>query len=71
MFTNQDSSWKIRHKILWDFEIQTDHLIPARKPDQEIISKKKKREKKEGIWRLEDFVIPQRTTEGKSKKLKG
>ena len=26
------------HKILWDFEIQTDHLISARRPD-----KKKKR----------------------------
>ena len=21
------------HKILWDFEIQTDHLIPARRPE--------------------------------------
>ena len=21
------------HKILWDFEIQTDNLIPARRPD--------------------------------------
>ena len=20
-------------KIMWDFEVQTDHLIPARKPD--------------------------------------
>ena len=28
------------HKILWDFEIQTDHLIPAKRPDQEIIDKK-------------------------------
>ena len=25
------------HKILWDFEIQTDHLISARWPDLEII----------------------------------
>ena len=30
------------HKILWDFEIQTDHLIPARRPVRVIISKKKK-----------------------------
>ena len=22
------------HKLLWDFNIQTDHLIPARRPDQ-------------------------------------
>ena len=29
------------HKILWDFEIQTDPLIPAWKPDLVIINKKK------------------------------
>ena len=29
------------HKILWDFNIQTDHLIPARRPDLIIINKKK------------------------------
>ena len=29
------------HKILWDFEIQTDLLIPARKPDIGKINKKK------------------------------
>ena len=32
------------HKLLWDFNIQTDHLIPARRPDLIIINKKKKRE---------------------------
>ena len=26
------------HKILWDFEIQTAHLIPARRPDLVLIS---------------------------------
>ena len=31
------------HKLLWDFNIQTDQLIPARRPDL-IIIKKKKRE---------------------------
>ena len=30
------------HKLLWDFNIQTDHLIPARKPDIIIINNKKK-----------------------------
>ena len=37
------------HKLLWDFNIQTDHLIPARRPDLIIIKKnqkKKKRKKK-------------------------
>ena len=29
------------HKLLWDFDIQTDHLIPARRPDLIIINKKK------------------------------
>ena len=32
------------HKILWDFEIQTDHLILARRPDLQLINKKKKKE---------------------------
>ena len=32
---------KEMHKILWDFEIQTDHLISTRKPDQVIINKKR------------------------------
>ena len=31
------------YKLLWDFNIQTDHLIPARRPDLIIINKKKKR----------------------------
>ena len=31
------------HKLLWDFDIHTDHLITARRPDL-IIIKKKKRE---------------------------
>ena len=30
------------HKLLWDLNIQTDHLIPARRPDLIIISNKKK-----------------------------
>ena len=30
------------YKILKDFEIQTDHLIPTRRPDQVIISKQKR-----------------------------
>ena len=29
------------HKLLWDFNIQTDHLIPAKRPDLIIINKKK------------------------------
>ena len=29
------------HKILWDFEIQTDQLISARRPDLVIVNKKR------------------------------
>ena len=29
------------HKLLWDFNIQNDHLIPARRPDLIIINKKR------------------------------
>ena len=30
------------HKLQWDFDIQTDHLISARRPDLIIINKKNK-----------------------------
>ena len=40
------------HKLLWDFNIQTDHLIPARRPDLIIINKKKT------ICKIVDFAVP-------------
>ena len=40
---------KDTHKLLWDFDIHTDHLISARRPDLIIINKKKKRKKKENL----------------------
>ena len=33
------------HKLLWDFNIQTDRLIPARRQDLIIIKKKKQNKK--------------------------
>ena len=41
------------HKLLWDFNIQTDHLIPARRPDLIIINKKKKKK----ICKIVDFAV--------------
>ena len=41
------------HKLLWDFDIHTDQLISARRPDQMIIYKKKKR-----TCKIVDFVVP-------------
>ena len=40
------------HKLLWDFNIKTDHLIPARRPDLKIINKKKR------ICKIVDFAVP-------------
>ena len=39
------------HKILWDFEIHIDHLIPARSPGIDITNKKKN-------CRTVDFAVP-------------
>ena len=34
------------HKLLWDFDIQTDHLILARRPELIIINNKKRKSAK-------------------------
>ena len=50
------------HKLLWDFNIQTDHLIPARRPDLIIINKKEKKKekkkKKKRICKIVNFAVP-------------
>ena len=38
-----------RHKILWDFEIQTDHPISARRSDLVLLTRKKE---------LVEFALP-------------
>ena len=40
------------HKLLWDFNIQTDHLILARRQDLIIINKIKR------ICKIVDFAVP-------------
>ena len=40
------------HKLLCDFDIQTDYLISARRPDLIIINKNKK------ICKIVDFAVP-------------
>ena len=57
------------HKILWDFIIQTDHLILSRRPDLVIIKKRKKKR----TCRIGDFVVPvdhRKKNERKRKKKK-
>ena len=50
--THKDNNNNNNHKLLWDFDIQTDHLISARRPYLIIINKKKK------IWKIVDFDVP-------------
>ena len=40
------------HKFLWDFDIHTDHLISASRPDFKIINKKKR------TYKIVDFAVP-------------
>ena len=46
------------HKLRWDFNIHTDHLISARRPDLIKINKKKKKKKKERIRKIVYFAVP-------------
>ena len=41
------------HKLLWDFDIHTDHVISVRRPDLIIINTQKKR-----ICKIVDFAVP-------------
>ena len=47
----------MRHKLLWDFELQTDKLIPAGKLDLVIVKKKKKERKKERTCGIFGFAV--------------
>ena len=40
------------HKLLWHFDVKTDHLISARRPNLIIINNKKR------ICKIVDFVVP-------------
>ena len=47
------------YKLIWDFKIQTDRLISARRPDTIIINKKKKkRKKRERTCKIVNFAVP-------------
>ena len=43
------------HKLPWDFDIHTDHLISARRPDLIIINQKKKKKKR--TCKIVDFSV--------------
>ena len=45
VFENED------YKILWDFSIQTDHVIEARRPDLVLV------DKKERICKISNFAV--------------
>ena len=45
-------------KILWNFEVQTDHLILVRRLDVLIVNKKEKKKKKK-TCRIVDLAVPE------------
>ena len=45
-------------KLLWDFEIQTDDLISAKRLDLVIVYKKKKKKRNEETCRIVGFGVP-------------
>ena len=63
-------SKKMTHKLLWVFDIQTDHLISARRPDLKLTNKQKKKKikkkrkekttkkKQNTICKIVDFAVP-------------
>ena len=40
------------YTVLWDFSIQTDHVIEARRPDLVVV------DKKERSCKINDFAVP-------------
>ena len=60
------------HKLLWDFDIQADHLISAKRPDLLIPppKKKKQKEKKEREFAKLSTLLSRLTTEQNRKKVK-
>ena len=44
-------------KLLWDFDIQTNHLISTRRPDPIIINKKKKKDKEKRNCKIVDMAV--------------
>ena len=50
--TTRQLSWRMTHKLLWDFDIHTDHLILAKRPEFIVINKKKR------TCKTVDFAIP-------------
>ena len=49
------------YKILWDFSMQTDHVIEARRPDLVVV------DKKESSFKIIDFAVPGDRIEEKEK----
>ena len=45
------------HKLLWDFEIQIDHLISARQPDPEMVNKNKSTSWNVDFAVLADYIV--------------
>ena len=60
----------MRYIIPWNFEIQTDHQILAKRPDLMIINKKKKKKKKKDNQLNCGLSNPGESQSNKSKRMK-
>ena len=45
------------HKLLWEFDIHTDHLISTRRPDLIIINNNNNKKKKKRFCKIVDFAV--------------
>ena len=52
IWTTENLSWRMCHKLLRDLDIQTDYLIWALRPDLMIMNKKKR------TCRIVDIAVP-------------
>ena len=46
------------HKLLLEFDVKTDHLILARRPDLIIINLARELKKKKKLWNMKVTIIP-------------
>ena len=61
---NMSQKENYNYKILWEFIIQTDHVIEAQRPDLVVV------DKKTGTCRIIDFAVPGDGRFGKKEKEK-
>ena len=68
--TTQHLFWRMTNKLIWNFDIQADHIISTRRPDLIIINKNKRTCKIVDLVVLADHRIKLKESEKKDKDVK-